>query len=100
MVNRRCRDAARDARNRPRMNAILSHGWLEPARGKFLGAKLPVQRKVFRIEEGARTGAQPALSAREAEDAMRHHEYMNELRALRALIEPRVTNRATMERAR
>jgi chemotaxis protein CheZ len=65
-----------------------------------LGAKLPVQRKVFRIEENARSSAPSALSAREAEDAMRHHEYMSELRALRALIEPRATSRDTMERAR
>ncbi len=62
---------------------------------------MPVQRKVFRIEEQARVNARDALSAEQAEAAMRHHEYMTELKALRSLIEPRIdVDRAAMDRAR
>jgi len=79
---------------------ILSCFWLEPPRGLSLGANVPVRRKVYRIEESARVAAPQVLSASEAEDAMRHREYMNELRALRALIEPRAVSRETLERSR
>src|SRR5688572_26062044 len=82
------------------MNVILSCCWLERPRGMSWGRTVPVRRKVYRIEENARVAAPQALSADEAEDAMRHHEYMSELRALRALIEPRAASRETMERSR
>ena len=59
------------------------------------------QRKVFRIEERGRLGAPDAASADKAEDTSRHHAFMVELQALRALISPRAqTDRETMERAR
>ena len=57
---------------------------------------MPVQRKIFRIEEQGRL----APSARAAEP-LRHHEFMAELNALRALVEPRVSVPGErMERAR
>ena len=59
------------------------------------------QRKVFRIEERARMGAPDAASADEVEGTFRHHAFMAELQALRALIAPRVQmDRETMERVR
>lgn len=62
---------------------------------------MPVQRKIFRIEQGVTPGGTATESARDAEVAMRHHEFMTEIRALRSLIEPRaVTNRDAMETAR
>src|SRR5206468_1153086 len=62
---------------------------------------MPVRRKIFRIEEHARTNARGTTSADQAEATLRHHEYMAEIKALRALIEPgRQVNRETMERAR
>jgi chemotaxis protein CheZ len=62
---------------------------------------MPVQRKVFRIEEQARADARGELTADQAEAALRHHEFMMELKALRALIEPRTqVDRESMERAR
>ncbi len=62
---------------------------------------MAVQRKIFRIEQSAMSGGQTADAARDAEAAMRHHEFMAEIRALRSLIEPhRGTNREEMERAR
>ena len=82
------------------MNAILSCCWIKLSRGSFWGRRLPVQRKIFRIEENPRFSAPEPLSASDAENAMRHHEYMSELRALRALIEPRAASRDSMERSR
>jgi len=62
---------------------------------------MPVQRKIFRIERGARADEHGGVSAREAEAAMRHHEFMAEIKALRGMIEPRAeTNRDAMEKAR
>ncbi len=62
---------------------------------------MPVQRKVFRIEESTRASAGAALSADQAEAALRHHEFITELKALRALIEPRApVSREVMEEAR
>ena len=65
---------------------------------------MAVQRKVFRIEESTRSsnsGAYDAPSASEAEGALRHHEFMAELKALRALLEPHTTvSRDAMERSR
>jgi chemotaxis protein CheZ len=57
---------------------------------------MPVQRKVFRIEEGARAAAE-----RGADDSLRHHDFMSEIAALRELIEPRAeVDRDALERAR
>ncbi len=62
---------------------------------------MPVQRKIFRIEQDACAGGRVDVSARDAEAALRHHEFMAEIKALRGLIEPRAeTNRATMETSR
>ena len=62
---------------------------------------MPVQRKVFRIEEQARADTRARLSGEVAETPLRHHEFMAELKALRALVEPRaLVPRAQMERAR
>ena len=58
---------------------------------------MPVQRKVFRIEEQGRV----TPPADVAEAPLRHHECMAELKELRALVEPRVSvRREQMERAR
>lgn len=63
---------------------------------------MAVQRKIFRIEQGGTPGGHATVSAREAEAAMRHHEFMAEIRALRGLIEPHgaPSDREAMERAR
>lgn len=63
---------------------------------------MAVQRKIFRIEQGGSPGGHAADSGREAEAAMRHHEFMTEIRALRSLIGPRGASpdRGDMERAR
>jgi chemotaxis protein CheZ len=62
---------------------------------------MPVQRKVFRIEEGARRRATEGVAVGEAEGALQHHEFMAELAALRELIEPRAeVDRDALERAR
>ena len=62
---------------------------------------MPVQRKIFRIEQDACAGGRVDVSARDAEAALRHHEFMAEIKALRGLIEPRAeTNRAAMETSR
>lgn len=54
---------------------------------------MPVQRKVFRIEESAAAG--------EAEGALQHREFITELQALRELIQPRTeVDRDSLERAR
>jgi chemotaxis protein CheZ len=62
---------------------------------------MPVQRKIFRIERGGRADEPGEVSAREAEAALRHHECMTEIKALRGMIEPRAeTNREAMEKSR
>ena len=62
---------------------------------------MPVQRKVFRIEEGARRRAAEGVAAGDAEGALQHREFMTELQALRELIEPRAAvDRDALERAR
>ncbi len=62
---------------------------------------MAVQRKVFRIEQGTYAGARSAPSAVAVDDTQRHHEFMAEIRALRAMIEPRQNvSRDTMDRAR
>ena len=62
---------------------------------------MAVQRKIFRIEQGGRADAPGEVSARDAEAALRHHEFMAEIKALRSLIEPRAeSNREAMEKSR
>ena len=67
---------------------------------------MPVQRKVFRIEEYAPLRAPDGVAAGDAESALRHREFMTELQALRALMGPRgnadraVPDRDAVERAR
>jgi chemotaxis protein CheZ len=57
---------------------------------------MPVQRKVFRIEEGARAPVE-----RSADDSLRHHEFMSEMAALRELLGPRAEiDREALEQAR
>ena len=59
---------------------------------------MPVQRRIFRIEQGGFADASVPDSARDAEAALRHHEFMTEIRALRSLIEPSpAMNREAME---
>jgi len=61
---------------------------------------MPVQRKVFRIEEGGRPGAPDGARA-DTEGVLRHHEFMIEMAALRELIGPRTAvDRDALERAR
>jgi chemotaxis protein CheZ len=62
---------------------------------------MPVQRRVFRIEEGARRHAAEGIAAGGAEGAHQHRESMTQLQALRELIEPRApVDRDALERAR
>jgi chemotaxis protein CheZ len=62
---------------------------------------MPVQRKIFRIEEGARLRASNSAAATNAEGTLRHHEFMAEMRSLRELIGPRTeVDRDALERAR
>lgn len=62
---------------------------------------MPVQRKVFRIEEGARRRATESVAAGDAEGALQHREFMTELQALRELIQPRTeVDRDALESAR
>jgi chemotaxis protein CheZ len=89
------------------MNAILSGTDIKNTRGGIkdtrenLGSPMPVQRKVFRIEEHARAGVPRDVPAAEPQGAERHREFMGELQALRALIEPRTdVDRDALERAR
>jgi chemotaxis protein CheZ len=49
---------------------------------------MAVRRKVFRIEECARNVAPRPVSTGVAATELQHHEYLTELKALRALIEP------------
>jgi chemotaxis protein CheZ len=84
----------------PAMNAILSCIGINDTCGD-LGSPMPVQRKVFRIEEHARPRAPQGVSAAEPQSAERHREFMAELQALRTLIEPRTeAERDALERAR
>src|SRR6266852_2170924 len=65
------------------------------------GSAMPVQRKVFRIEEGARLRAAVGVVAEGADGALRHREFMTEIQSLRELIGPRTeVNRDALERAR
>jgi chemotaxis protein CheZ len=65
------------------------------------GDAMPVQRKVFRIEESARRRAAEGVAAAGAEGALQHREFITELQALRGLIEPRPeVHRDALERAR
>ena len=52
---------------------------------------MPVQRKIFRIEESVHADACGGISAAVVDDeaTLRHHELMTELKALRALLDPR-----------
>src|SRR3954447_4099614 len=62
---------------------------------------MPVQRKVFRIEEGAALRGAGGVAAEHAEGALRHREFMREMQSLRALIGPRTeVDRDALERAR
>jgi chemotaxis protein CheZ len=62
---------------------------------------MPVQRKVFRIEADALSRAPEPTAATSPQDARRHQEFMAELQALRALLEPRPgIERGAMDRAR
>lgn len=62
---------------------------------------MAVQRKIFRIEEGARMRVAEDATAGGAEDALRHREFMTELQTLRDLIGPRSgVDRDALERAR
>lgn len=62
---------------------------------------MPVQRKIFRIEEGARLRAANGAAAENAEGALRHHEFIAEMRSLRELIGPRTeVDRDALECAR
>ncbi len=61
---------------------------------------MAVQRKIFRIERGGLGGACAAEPVGDPA-ALRHQEFMAEIKALRQLIEPRATaDRDTMEKAR
>src|SRR5436190_23764297 len=65
------------------------------------GMAMPVQRKVFRIEEGARRRAAVGVAVEGAEGALRHREFMAEMQSLRELIGPRTeVDRDALERAR
>lgn len=60
---------------------------------------MPVQRRVFRIEQGAHAPELPSVD--EAEATLRHHEFMTEIKALRALVEPRAAvSREAMDHSR
>lgn len=62
---------------------------------------MPVQRKIFRIEEHARPRAPERASVGQADGGLRHRDFMAELQSLRALIEPRAgVSRDAVERAR
>ena len=62
---------------------------------------MAVQRKIFRIEQSTVADGHGADSEREAEAALRHNEFMAEIKALRSLIEPGAgTNRDAMGKSR
>ena len=80
------------------MNVILNGRGYKPS-GE--APPMPVQRKVFRIEENPRAMLRGATVPHEASAAPLSGDYLAELRALRALIEPRLPpQREAMERAR
>jgi len=56
-----------------------------------VGTGMPAQRKVFRIEESvhAHAGGEISIPVPQDETALRHHELMTEIMALRALLAPR-----------
>src|SRR4051794_21327282 len=85
-------------RTHERMNPILSGSVVHWA---WTGAAMPVQRKVFRIEEGARLRSANGVAAQDADGALRHREFMTEMQSLRELIGPRTeVDRDALERAR
>ena len=55
---------------------------------------MPVQRKIFRIEEGTRPQV-ASVTAGDAAGAQQHREFMTELQALRELIGPRSSSLRT-----
>jgi chemotaxis protein CheZ len=62
---------------------------------------MPVQRKVFRIEEGTRAAFADGIAAGGTDGAHQHREFMTELQTLRQLIGPRAAvDRDALERAR
>ncbi len=62
---------------------------------------MPVQRKVFRIEEDAPWRVSESVPVAPSQDVLRHKEFIAELQALRALLEPRArVERGAVERAR
>jgi chemotaxis protein CheZ len=80
------------------MNLILSCAAVHILRGN--GAAMPVQRKIFRIEEGARRHV-AGVVAGGAVGAQQQRELMTELQALRGLVGPRTgVDRDALERAR
>jgi chemotaxis protein CheZ len=62
---------------------------------------MPVQRRVFRIEESVRPRSESAAASANADGPM-HREFMNELQALRKLMQPHApqVDRAALEKAR
>ncbi len=81
------------------MNLILSDGTI--VRAAEQGTAMPIQRKVFRIEEHSRRRAAENVAADGMEGALRHREFMAELQTLRDLIGPRAgVDRDALERAR
>jgi len=67
------------------MNPVLSGDRLQPEQ-ILLGALMPRQRKVFRIEEMIHGEMPAAFSKNNPEHASRHAELMTELRVLRSMI--------------
>jgi chemotaxis protein CheZ len=62
---------------------------------------MAVQRKVFRIEEHVRVGARRAIAAQQAAASPQLDTYLAEIKALRALLEPRAEpRRGVVESAR
>ena len=62
---------------------------------------MPVQRKVFRIEEHARRRVPDGVATDGVDGAERHREFMDALQSLRSLIAPgAAVDRSAMERAR
>ena len=81
------------------MNLILSDGTI--VRAAEQGTAMPIQRKVFRIEEHVRRRAAENVATDGMEGALRHREFMAELQTLRDLIGPRAgVDRDALERAR
>src|SRR4051794_34557425 len=82
-----------------RMNLILSGGTIVRRRSRE--PAMPIQRKVFRIEEHARRRAGESVAADGVDGALKHREFMTELQALRELIGPRAgVDRDALLRAR